>query len=61
MNRRVVITGCGAVSPVGSTVERFWENLKNGKCGIDFFTQDKVTTVYSQGAEEQTAPAAAAP
>ncbi|UYO61030.1 beta-ketoacyl-ACP synthase II [Acetobacterium wieringae] len=36
MNRRVVITGCGVVSPVGSTVERFWENLINGKCGIDF-------------------------
>ncbi|MBU4539888.1 MAG: beta-ketoacyl-ACP synthase II [Firmicutes bacterium] len=36
MNRRVVITGCGAVSPVGSTVEGLWENLKNGKCGIDF-------------------------
>ncbi|AFA48695.1 beta-ketoacyl-ACP synthase II [Acetobacterium woodii] len=36
MNRRVVITGCGAVSPVGNTVESLWENLKNGKCGIDF-------------------------
>lgn len=34
-------------------------NKVQGKCGIDFFTQDKVTTVYSQGAEEQTAPAAA--
>lgn len=43
MNRRVVITGCGAVSPVGSTVERFWENLKNGKCGIDFIKKFDTT------------------
>ncbi|WP_414731963.1 beta-ketoacyl-ACP synthase II [Acetobacterium carbinolicum] len=43
MNRRVVITGCGAVSPVGSTVERFWENLKNGRCGIDFIKKFDTT------------------
>ncbi|HEY5556999.1 beta-ketoacyl-ACP synthase II [Acetobacterium sp.] len=35
MNRRVVITGCGVVSPVGSNVDTFWESLVNGKCGID--------------------------
>lgn len=43
MNRRVVITGCGVVSPVGSTVERFWENLINGKCGIDFIKKFDTT------------------
>jgi len=43
MNRRVVITGSGAVSPVGSTVERFWENLTNGKCGIDFIKKFDTT------------------
>ncbi|OXS25409.1 MAG: beta-ketoacyl-[acyl-carrier-protein] synthase II [Acetobacterium sp. MES1] len=43
MNRRVVITGCGAVSPVGSTIERFWENLTNGKCGIDFIKKFDTT------------------
>ena len=43
MNRRVVITGCGAVSPVGSTVDLFWENLKNGKCGIDFIKKFDTT------------------
>jgi len=43
MNRRVVITGCGAVSPVGSTVDRFWENLKNGECGIDFIKKFDTT------------------
>ena len=31
---RVVITGMGVVSPVGNSVDAFWENLKNGRCGI---------------------------
>lgn len=43
MNRRVVITGCGAISPVGSTVEKLWENLVNGKCGIDFIKKFDTT------------------
>lgn len=43
MNRRVVITGCGAVSPVGSTVDLLWENLQNGKCGIDFIKKFDTT------------------
>lgn len=36
MERRVVITGMGVVSPVGNNVNDFWENIKNGKHGIDF-------------------------
>ena len=39
MKRRVVITGMGAVTPVGNTVDVMWENLINGKNGIDFITQ----------------------
>lgn len=31
---RVVITGMGAVTPVGNDVKRFWESLVNGVCGI---------------------------
>ena len=34
MENRVVITGMGVVSPVGNTVESYWNNLKEGKCGI---------------------------
>jgi len=33
-NRRVVITGLGAITPVGNDVETFWSNLKNGVSGI---------------------------
>lgn len=36
MERRVVITGMGAITPLGNDVETYWENLKNGVLGIDF-------------------------
>jgi len=32
--RRVVITGLGAITPIGNDVETFWSNLKNGVSGI---------------------------
>jgi nodulation protein E len=32
--RRVVVTGLGAVSPLGHTVESYWDNLKLGKSGL---------------------------
>lgn len=38
MKKRVVITGMGAVSPIGNSVDELWTNLKNGQCGIDFIT-----------------------
>jgi 3-oxoacyl-[acyl-carrier-protein] synthase II len=34
MNRRVVITGMGVITPVGNDVETFWTSLKNGVSGI---------------------------
>ena len=39
MNRRVVITGMGLISPVGNDVPTAWENLKAGKCGIGKITK----------------------
>src|SRR5437667_10052089 len=33
-DRRVVITGLGAITPLGSELETFWSNLKNGVSGI---------------------------
>lgn len=36
VSKRVVITGVGAVTPIGNNVEAFWSGVKDGKCGIDF-------------------------
>lgn len=41
--KRVVITGTGVISPVGNTVDEFWNSLKNGKCGIDYITKFDTT------------------
>ena len=40
---RVVITGMGAITPVGNDVESFWASLKAGKCGIGPITKFDVT------------------
>ncbi len=37
--KRVVVTGLGAISPVGNDVNTMWESLKAGKCGIDYITK----------------------
>ena len=34
--RRVVITGLGAITPLGNNVEKFWEGIQAGECGIDY-------------------------
>ena len=36
--RRVVVTGLGAITPVGNNVNEFWDGIVNGKCGIDQIT-----------------------
>lgn len=38
MNKRVVVTGTGAITPVGNDVQTYWKNLLDGVCGIDFIT-----------------------
>lgn len=35
MKRRVVITGLGAITPIGNNIDSFWESIKLGKNGID--------------------------
>lgn len=37
--KRVVITGMGIISPIGTTISEFKENLMNGVCGIDYITR----------------------
>lgn len=39
MKKRVVITGIGAVTPVGLTAEEAWKNIKEGKSGIGPLTR----------------------
>lgn len=43
MERRVVITGLGAITPIGNNVEEFWNGLIEGKCGIDEITHFDTT------------------
>ena len=43
MERRIVVTGMGAITPIGSNVEEFWKGIKEGKCGIDEITQFDTT------------------
>lgn len=38
MDRRVVITGLGAISPIGNNVEELWNGIEQKKCGIDEIT-----------------------
>ena len=38
MKKRVVITGMGAITPVGNSVSIFWKNLVNGVSGLNFVT-----------------------
>lgn len=35
MGRRVVVTGMGCVTPIGNNLNDFWENILEGKCGIN--------------------------
>ena len=37
--KRVVITGIGAVTPIGNTAEETWKNMVDGKCGIGQITR----------------------
>lgn len=39
MKRRVVVTGLGAVTPIGNTVEEFWSGIREGKVGIGPITK----------------------
>lgn len=49
--RRVVITGIGAVTPIGLGIDQFWSNLKAGKSGIAALTED-----YMTGYEDKNIP-----
>jgi len=50
--KRVVITGMGAVTPIGCDMDSFWNSIKNGKCGIDFITRFDASEFKSKLAAE---------
>ena len=48
--RRVVITGLGALTPIGNNVSSFWDSLINGKSGaapITYFDASKFKTQFA--------------
>lgn len=52
MERRVVITGMGAVTPIGNNIAEFWDGLKNGKNGITLITRFDTTESKAKCAGE---------
>lgn len=52
MKRRVVVTGLGAITPIGNTVEEFWEGIRQGKVGIGPITKFDATEYKVQIAAE---------
>ncbi|MDO4975089.1 MAG: beta-ketoacyl-ACP synthase II [Alphaproteobacteria bacterium] len=42
MERRVVITGLGAITPIGNTVDEMWQGIEEKRCGIDKITHFNV-------------------
>lgn len=52
MSRRVVITGLGAVVPVGNTAEEAWENLKAGRSGVSLITRFDTSQLATKFAGE---------
>jgi 3-oxoacyl-[acyl-carrier-protein] synthase II len=50
--RRTVVTGMGVITPVGNSVDEFWENLKSGKAGIDRISRFDPAPFTSQIAGE---------
>ena len=47
--RRVVVTGLGALTPVGNTVEEFWSALTQGKSGIGPITKFDTSEKHDNG------------
>jgi 3-oxoacyl-[acyl-carrier-protein] synthase II len=52
MEHRVVITGMGIVSPIGSNMEIFRQNLLDGVCGIDYISRIDVSDLKVKVAAE---------
>jgi 3-oxoacyl-[acyl-carrier-protein] synthase II len=54
MKRRVVVTGLGALTPLGTGVEKSWQSLCEGKSGIDLITKFDTSDFKTKVAGEVT-------
>ena len=52
IERRVVVTGLGVITPVGNDVQTYWESLVSGKCGIDIIKTFPVDNLPAKVAGE---------
>lgn len=52
MERRVVITGLGAITSIGNSVEEVWEGIENKRCGINKITAFETDTFKTKLAAE---------
>ncbi|MBL0182523.1 MAG: beta-ketoacyl-ACP synthase II [Chitinophagaceae bacterium] len=50
--KRVVITGMGAITPLGNNVDEFWKNIAEGKSGVDMITKFDTTHFKTKFAAE---------
>ena len=50
--RRVVVTGLGAITPIGNNVGDFWQGIKSGACGVDTITSFDASEFKTQIAGE---------
>lgn len=39
MKKKVVVTGMGVISPIGNSIEEYWQSLLKGKSGVDYITK----------------------
>ena len=47
--KRVVVTGMGAITPVGNDIDTFWNNLTAGKNGVGMITRFDTSRPEGQG------------
>ncbi len=52
MDKKLVVTGMGAVTPLGIGVDEYWSNLISGKCAIDFISKIDVSSLPVKVAAE---------
>jgi 3-oxoacyl-[acyl-carrier-protein] synthase II len=50
--KRVVVTGMGAITPIGNSVDEFWKNSIAGKSGVDLITKFDTTNFKTKFAAE---------